>query len=121
MDDFLKEVKVGLEVHLSKIGSSLESLEDALANSHTPEGAIKLAGITESLIGTGVNGLSNLLAKAPEAALASALLVGTTGGAALYGADKYINNQDKQFDNKQNEIERLKALTSRIKNEHGLQ
>jgi len=122
MNDVITALKIGISEHLTKQGSSLEELEASLAAYDESTGQEKLAFFGE-LASAGMKGvglLGQAAIKAPEMALASALLLGSTGGAAMYSANKHISDQDKSHIEKQQEAARLQQLTQRLKTEHGI-
>lgn len=123
MEDIVSVIKVGLAQHLEKQGSSLEEFEQSLANLNTMEGVSKTANFLESIGNLGsdaVKGIGGMAAKAPELALLSALMVGSAGGAGVYGMGKHMEDQDKKFADKEQEAQRIRSLTDRLKSDYGI-
>lgn len=131
MDDLLTTLKVGIAAHLQKQGSSLEDFEKSLSTVNKADGAIKLASLLHGLSkeadwgwgdaikGVG-GGIGNALMAAPELAATTALIGGTTLGAGAYGLKKHFEGQDKALQSKEEEVQRIKTLTERLKSDYGL-
>lgn len=132
MDNFLTTLKVGLATHLEKQGSSLQELENALAHNEVTKVAellssletTKVAFFGEKLIGDAASGAlsfaGNTLKAIPEIGMTSALIAGSLGGAGAYGIHKYMDDEDKEINEKENEVHRIKTLTERLKSDYGI-
>jgi hypothetical protein len=116
-------LKLALAAELEKQGSSLEEFEKGLGEIEEIEKTAAFDPISAGVgaAGSVVKGLAGLLKAAPELAVTGALMTGGLAGGIAYGANKHIKNQDKKFDNDQNEINRVRALTEKLKAEHGIQ
>lgn len=124
MNDIVTQFKVGLSQHLEKQGSSLEAFEADLAAGNSDQVMNKLAGFLSDIGGIGekvVGGAGKFLVEAPQAALALSLLTGAGLGGALYGMDNHITKQDKRLGDKQQEVDRMKNITSRLKQDYNVQ
>lgn len=123
MDDTLLTLKIGLAKRLEKQGSSLAEFEQTLANINTAEGVIKVANILESLAdmgGSAVKAVGGAAARLPEIGLLSALLTGSIAGTGAYAIDNHLGNQDKKLNEKKQESDRVRMLTERLRQDHGL-
>jgi len=129
MNDIITQLKCGLAVQLQKEGSSLEELELLLAQPASNE---KKAQLLEKMaffgektlgsIGSGAVDLTGSILKAlPEWGMTTALMAGSLGGAGLYGLKGHLSAQDKKHKEKDDEVERIKVLTERIKQDYGIQ
>lgn len=127
-------LKVGLASHLEKQGSSLLELEENLGSLDKAASAARVVELLEGLqkvayfgedalgqIGSGLLNFGGNVAKAiPEVGLTTALLTGSAVGAGAYGLKKHVDNQDKELDERNEEIRRIKMLTERLKQDYGL-
>lgn len=132
MDNVITALKLGIATHLEKQGSSLEEFETSLRDLNSEQGATKLAELLTAIanvekvafwgdIGSGIAGFAGDTLKAiPEAGVTSAMILGTMGGAGAYGLKSYIDGEDKEISKKQQEVDRIKNLTERLKQDYGL-
>jgi hypothetical protein len=123
MNEILTEFKVGLATQLEKQGSSIEEFEQFLTDGNTDKAVEKLAGILSDIGGLGekvIGGVGHALVEAPQMALALSLLAGTLGGGALYAADSHMNKQDARLGEKKTEVDRLKNITGRLKQDYNI-
>jgi len=124
MNDIVTQFKVGFSQHLEKQGSSLEDFEANLSQGDTDKAMDKLASFLSDIGGIGekvLGGAGKFLVEAPQAALALSLLTGAGLGGAMYGMDNHITNQDKRLGDKQKEVDRMKNITSRLKQDYNIQ
>lgn len=127
MDNLLTTLKVGLATQLQKQGSSLEELEAALSNIEHVNGMSKAAELLSktAFFGEGaVDGIAgfggNVLKSIPEWGMTTALMAGSLGGAGAYGIKKHLEGQDKEYSEKEQEVQRIKQLTERLKSDYGI-
>lgn len=123
MNDIITQFKVGLSLHLEKQGSSLDEFEGILESGNTDRAVEKLAGFLDAIGGLGekvVGGAGKFMVEAPQAALALSLLTGALGGGALYGMDNHITKQNNRLDDRRQEVDRMKNITSRLKSDYQL-
>lgn len=114
--NILNEFKVSLQTILEKQGSSLEELENDLANNDLAAVSEKMAGMADMLL----QGGKTLAIDAPELALALSAVLGTVGGGGLYAVDNHLHNQDNRLKVKQDEVDRVKLVSNRLKEDHNL-
>ena len=127
MDDILTTLKVGLSTQLQKQGSSIEDLESAFNRIDTAEGAMKVAELLgktaffgEGLLDGAASFAGNTLKAIPEIGMTTALMGGSALGAGAYGIKKHLEGQDKNYRDKEQEVERIKSLTERLKQDYGI-
>lgn len=118
-DEDLLLLKAKLAEVLEKNGSSLLEFEDELEKMAKSPGEI-VGDVTGDAIKGGAGIVGSIFSQLPEWAFTGALLAGTTGGGALYAANRHLNSQDKALDEKRQEVERYKQLTDRIKTDYHL-
>ncbi len=118
MDNLLQHLKFGLSLELQKQGSSLLEFEAEL------ERLEKTAfDPVSSLLGLGtsaIKGVSSLAGAIPEMAITGALMAGTLGGTAAYGAHRHLVDQDKELKTQQDEVDRVRELTHKLKSDYGV-
>jgi hypothetical protein len=117
----LSLMKLGLAEHLEKQGSSLEEFEALLAKGTTPEQCVEKLGGIMDILGSLVSGAGHAALKIPEAVVALSLIGGTTLGGGLYAGNKYVSNQNKRLQEKENEVGQMQNLTDRLKTDYNIQ
>lgn len=121
MDDIITTLKLGISQHLEKQGSSLDEFETSLSNLNAAEGAVKVAELMQSMLEMEKNaGIWDLLKSIPEMGVTSAIGLGSMAGAGLYGLQSSIDGQDKDINKRKAEVDRIKTLTDRLKQDYGL-
>jgi len=121
MDEIITTLKLGISQHLEKQGSTLEEFETSLSNLNAAEGAVKVAELMQSMLEMEKNaGIWDLLKTIPEMGVTSAIGLGSMAGAGMYGLHSYIDNQDKDVAKRKAEVDRVKTLTDRLKQDYGL-
>lgn len=121
MNNILIDLKLGISAHLEKQGSSLEEFEHSLSTLNEADGAVKVAELMLSLADMQKEaGWADLLKTMPELAFTSAALVGTAGGAGLYGLKSYMDGKDKSHNKQEEEVNRIKILNERLQQDYGI-
>lgn len=106
------QIKEQLSTELEKRGHSLADLEDELTRVIT-----KTSGVGGDVADLGGAGL-----KLIEGALGTSLALAGVGGSMLGGTglliNRHLNSQDSKFNQKQQEIDRLRSTMDRIRQDH---
>lgn len=120
---FAQMIKNELALELSKQGSSLEELENALNSINTGEGVYKVAFLTgqiEKGIEKGMGMAAGGLMSVPEMAFKTSLTGGALAGLGMDEMDKSVEHLNKSLEREREKIHLVRRITNNLRREHGL-
>ena len=124
MTKYAKAVKAELALELSKQGSSLHELEEALKNLNTGEGVLKVAnagaGMMDKYMNKGVDLVSGTLGSIPEMALKGSMAGGAMAGLTLDEMDQSVDSLNKALAREREKIHLVRRVTENLRREHGI-
>ena len=126
-EEEFQTIKTILRSDLEKIGLSLEAFDAALEHGMLKEagdlagGLAARAGDLVDYLGRAVGGTSAFAAKyAPDLLMTGSMLAGVTGGGLAYAANKSLDNEDKELNERKALVDRYKQLTHNVKSDYGI-
>jgi hypothetical protein len=124
MTKYAQAIKNELAMELSKQGSSLDELEQALENINTGEGVYKVSALGRLLMksaSTGITDIAYDAAKAvPEFAFKGSLGAGAAAGLTFDEMDKSVESVNKALEREREKVKLVQRITHNLKREHGL-